>query len=84
MARTPNPDIIKNPRKNRIVILEELDFIWDEPELKEICILWESEISIKHIAKQFRRDPDELLLALLHLARVGRIKNRASGLKGEE
>ena len=84
MARTPNDELFRSPRKNRIVILEELNFIWDEPELKEMSKMWESEIAVQHIAERFNRDADEVLLALIHLARAKRISSRACGLGGKE
>ncbi|MBM4762735.1 hypothetical protein [Bacillus sp. B15-48] len=68
-------------RKNRVIVLEDMDFLWDEPELNELADLWERGISIKQMAYRFdREDPDEVILALLHLAREDRIRRRKGGL----
>lgn len=82
MGRIPSDEIYRSPRKNRVVILEDVDFIWDDPELREMSKMWESEVSVKDIATHFKRDADEVLLALIHLARHYRIKSRISGLRG--
>lgn len=73
---------LANPRKNRIIVLESLNFLWDDPELKEIADMWEQEVSICSMGEHFNRDPDEVLLAVIHLARKGRISKRKSGLGG--
>jgi hypothetical protein len=74
----------RSPRKNRIVILEDINFIWDEPELKEVRKMWKKGVSVISMAEHFERDPDEVLLAIMHLARNDKITARKSGLKGEE
>jgi hypothetical protein len=75
---------LKSPRKNRIIVLEDLDFVWDSWELKELSQMWEKGIHVVNIAEHFDRDPDEVLLALIHLAREDKIDRREGGLKGEE
>ncbi|WP_152966723.1 hypothetical protein [Sporosarcina globispora] len=66
-----------------MIVLEELDFIWDDAELAVLKDLWDREFSISWIGEYFERDPDEVLLALIHLARSHRIDRRKTGLKGE-
>ncbi|USK43751.1 hypothetical protein [Cytobacillus oceanisediminis] len=66
-----------------MIVLEELDFIWDDDELDLLKDLWDREFSITWIGNYFERDPDEVLLALIHLAKENRIDRRRTGLKGE-
>lgn len=67
-------------RKRMVIILEELNFVWDEPELKELAQIWHKGYGIGYMAEYFARDPDEVLLALVHVAREGMIKQRKGGL----
>jgi hypothetical protein len=60
-------------RKNRIVVCEDCNFIWDEPELEEIVQMCKEGVSIWDIGKQFDRDPDEVLFAIVHLGREERL-----------
>ncbi|MGM0903090.1 MAG: hypothetical protein ACQEXB_18575 [Bacillota bacterium] len=69
-------------RKCRVIVLEDLDFVWDEEELEDIAFCWQEGMSVRAIANRFKRDPDEILLALIHLAREERIKQREKGLMG--
>lgn len=73
---------LKNPRKNRVLVLEDLDFLWDRPELKEMVQLWEQNLSVSEISEHFERDGDEILVALIHLGREGKLKGRKGGLFG--
>jgi hypothetical protein len=71
-----------NPRRNRVIVLEDMNFIWEQSDLREIKKMWKMNLSVKYMADYFDRDPDEILLALIHLAKDDRIKNRIYGLKG--
>lgn len=83
MPKISKDNIFTEARHNRILVLEELDFVWDEPELKRIIRMWECEMSVQHIAERFNRDADEILLALIHLARKEKINRRIGGLRGK-
>lgn len=72
----------KAPPRNRIIVLEELDFIWDEGDLTKVARMWRKGFSIQSIAEEFGRDPDEILLAIIHLAKSERIDARPGGLGG--
>lgn len=72
--------LTKEPPLNRILVLEDLDFVWDESELKDVRKMWNQELTVYYMADYFNRDPDELVLATLHLAREGKIGKRKSGL----
>jgi NTP pyrophosphatase (non-canonical NTP hydrolase) len=69
-------------RKNRVLVCEGLDFWWDEPELDVIVKMWKGGLSIKQMADRFERDPDEVLLAIIHLAREDLIKSKLGGAFG--
>ena len=69
-------------RRNTVIVLEELDFVWDEDEITEYCQMWREGKPFSEIAEWFGRDPDEVLLLHLHLARKGRVKARKGGLMG--
>ncbi|WP_156319875.1 hypothetical protein [Bacillus sp. FJAT-18017] len=60
-----------------------MDFVWDEPDLIYLAAIWRENQSVLNMAKHFKRDPDEIILALIHLAREKEIKRRPSGLKGD-
>jgi hypothetical protein len=32
----------RKARKNRVIVLEEMNFVWDKPELEEMAQMWES------------------------------------------
>lgn len=68
--------------KHKVIVLDGLDFLWDRPELNELAFLWKKNFSVYYMAEYFERDPDEILLALLHLSRSGRIERRPGGLLG--
>lgn len=69
-------------RRNRVIVLEELNFLWDEDELIELAEMWEQHKNIIEISNYFQRNKDELLLAILHLARTDKIKTRKGGFFG--
>lgn len=66
---------MQRKRRNLNLVLEELDFTWDEWELRELARMNDEGASIQEMNEVFEReDPDEVFLALFHLARQGRIK----------
>jgi hypothetical protein len=71
---------LREPRKNRVIVLENLNFIFDEYELKDIKKMWNLELSVSYMSEYLNRDSDEILLALIHLAREDRITRRKAGL----
>lgn len=79
-----NEALFVKPRRNRVIVLESLNFFWDEWELNEIAKMWKSNFSVKYMADYFDRDPDEILPALIHLAKEERIIKRKCGLLGTE
>jgi hypothetical protein len=75
MGRKLNDGFIP-ARKKRVVVLEDLDFVWDEPELEKIVQMWNENVSIFEMGERLDRDPDEVLLAIIHLAREDVIKQK--------
>lgn len=69
-----------NARKNRVIVCEELNFLWDEDELFDISCMWNDGLSVMYIADYFKKDTDEILIALIHLARNDKINRRKGGL----
>lgn len=85
MSRATRSNVIRdayllNPRKKRVIVCEELNFLWDDPELKELAEMWVEGGDVRLIANYFDRDPDEILMALVHLARKDQINTRKGGL----
>ena len=76
-------DLTVKARKKRVIVLEDLNFVWDAPELSELSVMWIDGVSVEEIAEHFDRDPDEVVLAIMHLAREDKITARKSGLKGD-
>lgn len=64
----------RKPRMKRVIVLEDLNFVWDESELYEIVSMVNEGKDLFQIGKHFKRDPDEILLAFIHLARKDKIK----------
>lgn len=63
-----------------IILCEHLDFLWDWSELRELCTVWERELSMKYAANYFERPVAEIMIAIIHLARIDKIKRRRGGL----
>jgi hypothetical protein len=72
---------LTNARLNRVIVLEDMNFIWEQSDLREVKKMWKMNFSIKYMAEYFDRDPDEILLALIHLAKDDRIKSRIYSLR---
>lgn len=66
----------------KIIILEDLDFLWPEDTVEKVKNMWEMNIGIKGITKVINREEDEVFLLLLHLARNKEIKKRDSYIWG--
>lgn len=70
----------KGERRNLYIALEELDMFWDEDEVRQVKEAWDKNESVFAIAKRMERDPDEVAVLLMDLARKGRIEKRVMGL----
>lgn len=67
-------------RKHEIVVCENLDFLWDWRDLRELIQIWELELSVRYASEYFGREKGDILLAVMHLARINKIKRRRGGL----
>jgi hypothetical protein len=75
--------LFQEARMNRECACIDLNFWWDRSEFKDMKKMWNKGIGAVEMAEYFGRDPDEVLIALIHLAREEKIEARATGLKGE-
>lgn len=57
-----------------VFIFEDLELAFRESQYEEIGILWNSGFEVEEIALKTERHPEEILLALIDLARKQRIK----------
>lgn len=64
------------------IVLENCNFFWRRSHLRELREMWDKNYSIQYMANYFDRDPDEILLALLHLSKENRVSKRKFGLFG--
>ncbi|MBG9629297.1 hypothetical protein ABB10_19085 [Bacillus thuringiensis] len=71
---------MKNERRNLYIALEELDMLWDEDEVVQVKEAWSNNESVFAIGEKMQRDPDEVALLIMDLARKGAIGKRALGL----
>jgi hypothetical protein len=75
---------LKESRREIIIALENLDFVWDSRQVNEFIKQWESGISIQNIAKYFERTQEECACLIMHLSLQDDIKNRKGGVFGDE
>ncbi|MGE6593019.1 helix-turn-helix domain-containing protein [Bacillus mycoides] len=71
---------MKNERRNLYIALEELDMFWDEDEVSRVKGAWKKNESVFAIGEKLQRNPDEVALLIMDLARKGVIGKRARGL----
>lgn len=69
-------------RRNLYLALEGLDFTFDEADIPDIKRMWEEGLSIWDIARAYERDPDEITVLIMDLARKAVIEPRQGGAKG--
>lgn len=60
-------------RRNVVVVLEDMDFVWDEDELNLIAKWFAGGYDFFEIGKFLKRDPDEVWAAWMHLARENKL-----------
>lgn len=71
------------PKEELYIACEDLDFSWYHDELQFVIEAWGKGLSIFEIAEELQRDPDEVLILLVDLARKERIGKRRGGIFGE-
>jgi hypothetical protein len=65
------------------IACEEMDFIWSLDQVDVFKRMWKNGADIIEISETLNRDPDELALLIISLARINAIAPRDGGLKIE-
>lgn len=73
-ANSQIPMLKKNRTRNYEFVLEDLELAFPKWQLDEITEHWENGAELDYIAKKFKRQVDEVFLALFHQAREGNIE----------
>lgn len=63
-------------KEQRKIILDGLDFMWSEEKLSDVVALHNEGYHISDISKFIKRDPAEVLLALIHVALEKKVELR--------
>lgn len=66
-----------------MIILEDVDFQWNQKDINKVIKLWNQNTNLKGISAAVKREPDETFLLLLHLSRQRQIKARDNGIFGK-
>ena len=61
------------PTGDYIIILEDLEFAFRKEQLDEIAELHNDGVRLSEISRETRRDEYEVLLAIIHLHRQGKL-----------
>ncbi len=72
----------RRPPEPLYIALMDMDLSWYADEVSRIIELWNAGAPLEHMAKEMARDPDEVGILLLDLARGKRIENREGGVFG--
>ena len=75
-------DVLKLRPKELYIACEDMDFSWYTEEIKYVIGGWEEGLNIYEIAEELKRDPDEVLLLLIDLAKKEKILPRKDGIYG--
>lgn len=70
------------PAELLYIALDELDFSWYAAEVEQITELWAKGWPVRQIAKRYGRDPDEVAVLIMDLARRKKIQQRPGGAMG--
>lgn len=68
---TRYPNYIK-PRNDYIYLLEDMEFAMPKDQLERVTKMWNEGYWIRFISEIEKRDPIEILIALIHQAKRGR------------
>lgn len=73
---------VKDPVDDRELLFDgdTIDWIFSGTELRNIQYMWRQEIHVNYMATFLKRDVDEVILAIMHLARGNRLERRKCGL----
>lgn len=67
---------------SKIIILEDLNFIWDAESIDTVLKLWKDGVSLEEISIALNRRTEEIFLLLMHLSLKGKIKKRKNYIWG--
>lgn len=70
------------PQEQLHIALADLDFAWFPAEVEKVQQLWQAGRHIADIAETIGRDPDEVALLLMDLARQDKLPGRKNGVIG--
>lgn len=82
LSRKNNDGHKYRPNARLYIALVNLDFSWYPWEVEKVRELWAQGKSIPRIAKIMDRDPDEVTLLIMSLARERKISQRPGGATG--
>ena len=83
MISRERQDCLKyRPKLPLYIALLDLDFSWYPAEVTKVVGLWRRGKSVHQIAKAVGRDPDEVTVLIMSLAREKKIAPRSGGAAG--
>jgi hypothetical protein len=74
--------LTSQPTDRLYIALEQLDFSWRPAVIATVKEMWKSGIPLADIVAEVDRDPDEVLVLLIDLARRKWITSRPGGIWG--
>ena len=78
-----NPLVDGECRRNIYTACEDLDFLWDEVNVTSVISMWRLGTSIYDMAAALHRDPDEVAILVIDLAKQRKISQRENGVYGK-
>lgn len=70
------------PKEELYFPLQDLDLTFTEKEVEDTLELWEAGIHIADMARQLKRETEEVFILLLDLAMKRKIRERENGIFG--
>lgn len=70
------------PKQRLYFALEDLDLSFTRAEVAQVVLWWNQGVSIGEMADRLGRDPDEIAVLVMDLARKGGVRARAGGAWG--
>lgn len=67
---------------SKVIVLENLDFAWEEKAIDDVIVMWNKGVSLQDISKEVKRSNNETFLLLMDLSLKNKIKKRARGIWG--
>lgn len=75
-TRNAGTAVFLKPGNDYVFCNEDLELAFERNDLEIITDKWNNDYSIEQIAKEHKRDPDEIFLAIFHQAREGKISRK--------